>query len=330
MFHVVRPLTHPLNIMQYRNVGRTGLKVSSVSLGGWLTYGGSVEADSSHAILRAAIEQGINFIDLADIYSRGNSERVMGDFLDEYQSGAGRRSDLVISSKVFWPTGTGPNDRGLSRKHIMESCNASLQRLRTDYLDLYFCHRFDPEVALEETVRAMEDLVQQGKVLYWGTSVWEADQLRSGTERSRVHHGYGPVVEQPRYNLLDRHIEESIVPACQDLGIGLVVWSPLAQGLLTGKYNDGIPAGSRGAQTSWLERELTHANIERVRQLSAIAREVGVTPGQLALAWILHQPGITSVITGATSVAQVAENIVADGVQLHEDILGRLNAIFPA
>lgn len=316
--------------MQYRNVGRTGLKVSSVSLGGWLTYGGSVEADHSHAILRAAIEQGINFIDLADIYSRGNSERVMGDFLEDYTAGSGRRSDLVISSKVFWPTGTGPNDRGLSRKHIMESCHASLKRLRTDYLDIYFCHRFDPEVALEETVRAMEDLVQQGKVLYWGTSVWEADQLRAGTALSRTHHGYGPVVEQPRYNLLDRHIEASIVPACQELGMGLVVWSPLAQGLLTGKYNDGIPAGSRGAQTSWLERELTPENIERVRQLSMIAHEYGITAGQLALAWILHQPGMTSVITGATSVAQVAENIVADGVRLDDATRARLNVIFPA
>jgi voltage-dependent potassium channel beta subunit len=316
--------------MEYRKVGRTGLKVSAVSLGGWLTYGGSVENERAISILRAAVEQGINFIDLADVYSKGGSERVMGEFLQQYTAGEGRRSDLVISSKVFWPTGTGPNDRGLSRKHIIESCNASLQRLGTDYLDLYFCHRFDPEVALEETVRAMEDLVQAGKVLYWGTSVWEADQLSDGMRLSQKFHGYGPVVEQPRYNLLDRHIEATIVPTCEDLGIGLVVWSPLAQGLLTGKYNTGIPEGSRGATTAWLERELTPENLERVRGLTTIAHELGTTPGQLALAWLLHQPGISSVITGATNVEQVAENVQAAELKLSGAVLTRLDRLFPA
>jgi aryl-alcohol dehydrogenase-like predicted oxidoreductase len=316
--------------MQYRFVGRTGLRISTVSLGGWLTYGGSVDGASSFPIFRRAAASGINFIDLADVYSNGNAERVFGAFLRDWQSGEGRRSDFVISSKVYWGMGKGPNDRGLSRKHIMESCEASLKRLGTDYLDLYFCHRYDTEVPLAETVRAMEDLVAAGKVLHWGTSVWEAEQIRSGMELSRVHHGYGTVVEQPRYNLLDRHIEASVVPACLELGVGIVVWSPLAQGLLTGKYNDGIPAGSRGAQTAWLERELTPSNLERIREFCVLAAESGLKPGQLALKWALDQPGITSVIMGATDEAQVMENAAAAVAEVDAAVYRRLDELFPA
>jgi voltage-dependent potassium channel beta subunit len=316
--------------MEYRRVGRTGLRVSTVSLGGWLTYGGSVETEASFPIFRAAAEAGINLIDLADVYSRGNAERVFGAFLKDWETGSGKRSDFVVSSKVFWPMGDGPNDRGLSRKHIMESCDATLSRLGTEYLDLYFCHRFDPDVPLDETVRAMEDLVAAGKVLHWGTSVWEADQLRDGMKLSADSHGYGPVVEQPRYNLLDRHIEASIVPACQELGIGLVVWSPLAQGLLTGKYNDGVPSGSRGAETSWLERELTDENLDRIRSLTAIAAELDLSAAQLSLRWLIEQPGITSVITGATNADQVRENVRAASIELDAEVIARVGELFPA
>ncbi len=316
--------------MEYRRVGRTGLRVSTVSLGGWLTYGGSVEAESSFPVFQAAAEAGINFIDLADIYSRGNAERVFGSFLSNWESGSGKRSDFVISSKVFWPMGDGPNDRGLSRKHIMESCDATLRRLGTDYLDLYFCHRYDPDVPLDETVRAMEDLVAAGKVLYWGTSVWESSQLREGADLAKRSHGYGPVVEQPRYNLLDRHIEAEIVPTCLELGIGLVVWSPLAQGLLTGKYNDGIPESSRGATTAWLERDLTEENLTRIRSLSRIAAEHDLTAAQLSLRWLIEQPGITSVITGATSPEQVRENVRAASIELSPEVIRRVGELFPA
>jgi voltage-dependent potassium channel beta subunit len=314
--------------MDYRRMGRTGLRLSTVSIGGWLTYGGSVQKQDSFPILHRALDGGINFVDLADIYSAGRAEEIFGAFLKERAGCGFQRSDVVISSKVFWPTGEGPNDRGLSRKHIMESCDKSLRRLGTDYLDLYFCHRFDPEVPLEETVRAMEDLVQSGKVLHWGTSVWEADQLREGMALSRTHHGYGPTVEQPRYNLLDRHIEADILPTCRALGIGLVVWSPLAQGILTGKYNDGMPPGSRGADTQWLQRELTPENLDRVRALKGLARELGTTPAALSLAWLLHQPGITSVITGATSVQQVDENLAAAALRLDDAVVARVGAMF--
>lgn len=234
--------------MEYRRLGKAGIRVSEVSLGAWLTYGGSVENETAAECIRTALDHGINFIDVADVYARGEAEHVVGSVIRDY-----KRSDLVISSKVFWPLSDNVNDRGLSRKHIMESIDKSLQRLGTDYLDLYFCHRYDDDTPLEETVRAMSDLVQAGKVLYWGTSVWEAAQLESAVNIAREYGGYPPQVEQPRYNLLDRHIEPEIMPMAAKHGMGLVVWSPLAQGILTGKYNDGVPAGSRGADTSWLK-----------------------------------------------------------------------------
>jgi len=308
--------------MKYRSLGRCGLQVSEIALGGWLTYGGSVNDDTAKACLRAAVEQGINFIDLADVYAHGESERVVGQWLRDYQ-----RSDLVISSKTFWPMSDNINDRGLSRKHIMESVEKTLKRLGTDYLDIYFCHRYDEHTPLEETVRAMSDLVQQGKVLYWGTSVWEADQIANAIDVADRFLGYRPQVEQPRYNMLDRHIEDSIIPTCARHGLGLVVWSPLAQGILTGKYNDGIPEKSRGAESNWLDQELTPENIERVRQLSAVAQELELTMAQLALAWILRRKEISSVITGATHPDQVVANVKASGVTLPEDVLQRIEEI---
>lgn len=316
--------------MKYRSVGASGLKVSEISLGGWLTFGGSVDTDASAEILQAAVDGGINFIDLADVYAKGRAEEAFGAFLRTCTAGgARRRGDFVISSKVFWPMSDDPNDRGLSRKHIIESCERSLKRLGTDYLDLYFCHRFDTATPVEETVRAMDDLIRQGKVLYWGTSVWGADQLRAGAAAADRRNVDRPIVEQPRYNLLDRTIEREVVPACEELGMGLVVWSPLAQGLLTGKYSTGVPEGSRGARTDWLKEHLTELNLERVRRMRGMADELGCTTGQLALAWALHRPGVASVITGATSVAQVHENLGASAVTLDPSQVEALTALFP-
>jgi voltage-dependent potassium channel beta subunit len=308
--------------MEYRRLGNAGLKVSAVALGTWLTYGGSVEDESAQDCIRTAIERGVNFIDVADVYAGGEAERVVGQVIKDY-----KRSDLVISSKLFWPMSENVNDRGLSRKHIMESIEASLRRLDTDYVDIYFCHRFDPETPLEETVRAMDDLVHQGKVLYWGTSVWEADQIENAIETARQFNAYPPQVEQPRYNMLDRHIESEIMPTCARHGIGLTVWSPLAQGLLTGKYNDGVPHGSRADVSDWLSGDLTAENLARVRQLTAIAQELGISMAQLALAWILRRPEISCVITGATRPAHVKSNVAAAAIKLDQDVLARIEAL---
>ena len=308
--------------MEYRNMGRTGLKLSEISLGGWLTFGGQLDDATSFAILDEAVGQGVNFIDLADIYARGNAERVVGRWLK-----GKKRSDFVISSKVYWPMSDNVNDRGLSRKHIMESVEGSLKRLGTDYLDIYFCHRYDAETPVEEVVLAMTDLVRQGKVLYWGTSVWEADQIEDAVELARHWLGYQPFVEQPRYNMLDRHIEDAIMPMCAKKGLGLVVWSPLAQGVLTTKYLDGIPEGSRATYSNWIKEDLTPENIERVKKLNAIAGDLGLTMPQLALAWILRRPEITSVIVGASRPEQLAENVKASGVTLSEDVLAEIERI---
>jgi len=302
------------------------MKVSSVSLGAWLTYGGTVEEDAAAACVRTAIENDINFIDVADAYAKGKAEETVGRAIKDF-----KRSDLVISSKLFWPQSENVNDRGLSRKHIMESIDRTLARLDTDYLDIYFCHRFDPETPLEETVRAMEDLVRQGKVLYWGTSVWSATQIEQAVGIADRINGYRPQVEQPRYNMLDRHIEPEIMPTCERNGVGMVVWSPLAQGVLTGKYVDGIPADSRlaggGQIAEWMKGDLTDENVAKVRKLSTIAGDHGLSMAQLALAWVLRRPEISSVITGASRPSQVLDNVKAAEVKLGDDALAAIEAI---
>lgn len=308
--------------MNYRRVGGTGLKVSSISLGAWLTYGGTVEDKTATQIMQRAIELGINFIDISDIYRKGEAEKVVGKAIADFT-----RSDLVISSKLFWPMSDNVNNRGLSRKHIMESIEKSLKRIGTDYLDIYFCHRSDPECELEETVRAMDDLIRQGKVLYWGTSVWEADLIKQAVDTAEHYLAYRPSVEQPRYNMIDRHIEKDILPTCRRHGLGLTVWSPLAQGLLTGKYNTGLPEGSRAATSQWLERDLTETNIAKVRKLTDIANKLGITVGQLALAWILRLPEISTAITGATTIAQLEENAKAASIELPPDTLDEIERI---
>ncbi len=308
--------------MKYRRIGRTGLKISEISLGAWLTYGGTVAEENATAIIRAAIDAGVNFLDIADVYAKGAAEEVVGKAIKDFN-----RSDLVISSKLFWPMTENINDRGLSRKHIMESIEKTLKRIGTDYLDIYFCHRYDPETETEETVRAMDDLVHQGKVLYWGTSVWQPNQIERAVGNAHYYKAYAPSVEQPLYNMLDRHIEPEIMPTCQRYGMGLTVFCPLAQGLLTGKYNEGIPEGSRGANSMWLKPHLTEENLKKVRALGDIARKLNISVGQLALAWILRRPEISCAITGATKVEHVLDNVKASEIELSTEILEEIETL---
>jgi voltage-dependent potassium channel beta subunit len=295
--------------MQYRRLGRSGLKVSEISLGAWITFGGQVNEKESIHILRAAYEAGINFFDNADMYSAGQAEIVMGKAFKDLP-----REALVISSKVFWPTMPGPNGRGLSRKHIFESVHASLKRLKTDYLDLYFCHRFDPDTSIEEVVRAMSDLVHQGKILYWGTSEWRAWQIAEAIRQAYQHHLVPPTMEQPQYNMFHRRrVEAELAPICEAYGIGLTTWSPLYSGILSGKYNDGIPKGSRASleKMAWIRGKITPERIAIVRKLEDLAHSIGLTTAQLAIAWILRRKEVSSVITGATRVEQLEENLAA-------------------
>lgn len=313
--------------MLYRSLGRSGVKVSALSLGGWTTFGGSVSDEQlADRILRRAFDEGINFFDIADIYAHGEAERVMGRTLRDLP-----RHELVISSKVFWPMSDDVNDRGLSRKHIMESIHKSLRRIGTEYLDLYFCHRPDPETPIDETARAMDDLVHQGKVLYWGTSEWSADELREAHAVADRRNLYRPQVEQPQYNLLERtKVEDEVLPVAAETGMGLVTWSPLASGFLTGKYDDGVPAGSRLERIGWIrDAVVTPANVERSRRFKELADELSVSRAELALAWVLHQPGISSVITGATRLEQLEENLGALRVPWTQELEHRVGQLFP-
>jgi voltage-dependent potassium channel beta subunit len=313
--------------MPYRRLGTAGTKVSAFGLGGWTTFGGSVKDDAKvRTILHAAFESGVNFFDIADVYARGEAERSMGKALAELP-----RHRLVISSKLFWPMSDDVNDRGLSRKHVMESVEKSLKRVGTDYLDVYFCHRFDPETPLEETVRAMDDLVRQGKVLYWGTSEWTGAQIHEACRLADAHGWYRPQVEQPQYSLFVRKkFETDVRPQSDDHGIGFVVWSPLASGLLTGKYDGGVPKGSRLDQIEWLKNQiLTEDRIARVRAMKAVADSLGCTRTQLALAWTAAQEDVSSVILGATSVEQLRENLGALDVKIDAASAAKLDEIFP-
>ncbi len=313
--------------VNYRRMGRTGLKLSEISLGAWVTFGSQIDDRVASELVHAAYELGINFFDNADAYAKGEAERVMGEAI----AGLPREA-LVLSSKVFWQTMEGVNGRGLSRKHIMESCHASLKRLGTDYLDLYFCHRHDPDTPNEEVVRAMDDLIHQGKVLYWGTSEWRASQITDGYRIAHQWGLYPPTVEQPHYNMLvRRRVEDELAPAARDLGFGLVTWSPLRSGLLSGKYNQQKPAESRLTleRYKFLHGILTEDNLEVSRQLEELAKELGIAQAQLAIAWLLRIPEVSSVITGATRVDQLKQNVGAlAAVELLDDqMLERIEAI---
>jgi voltage-dependent potassium channel beta subunit len=312
--------------MNYRRMGETGLKLSELALGAWITFGDQIESGTASDLVHRAYEAGINYFDNADIYANGRAEQVMGEAIQDLP-----RQSLVISSKLFWQTVDGPNGEGLSRKHIFESVHASLRRLKTEYLDLYFCHRYDPSTPVEETVRAMDDLVHQGKVLYWGTSQWRAGQIANAHRLASQWNLYPPRVEQPHYNMFYRHkVEDELVAGAEDFGYGLVTYSPLELGLLSGKYDQGMPEGARLTRAQdWAEAVLTQDRLEKVRQLAMVAKDLGVTTAQLAIGWLLRWPQVSSVITGATKVSQLEENLAAPEVVrlLDESTMERIDAI---
>ncbi|MFN8575488.1 MAG: aldo/keto reductase family protein [Candidatus Sericytochromatia bacterium] len=312
--------------MEYRRLGKTGIKVSEVSLGTWLTYGKTVEIESAKQCFKTAFEHGVNFFDTANIYAYGESEKVVGNILQDFN-----RSDIVLGTKVYFPMSQKVNDRGLSRKHIMESCNASLKRLKTDYIDLYQCHRYDTQSELEEVISAMDDLVKQGKVLYWGVSQWSAVQICDANHLSRFYNKTKPVSNQPVYNMLNRSLEVDVMSLCEREGMGLVVWSPLAEGVLTGKYSGGkIPEDSRAANTNsnmFIKNRLSSEKLEKVDQLVNIAKELEISMPQLALAWCLRRPELSSVIIGASKPEQVIDNVKASGIKLTDEVLDKIENI---
>jgi len=311
--------------MEYRNLGRSGLKVSEVALGGWETYGINQDASAMvREIVTAAYEGGVNFFDQADIYAKGRSEELMGAALKEFP-----RHTLVISSKVYWPMSDDVNDRGLSRKHVLHSIDGSLKRLGTDHLDIYFAHRYDPDVPMEEIVMAFDQVIRDGKALYWGTSMWPAARIAQAVEFARANGLHAPVTEQSEYSMIRRdRVEGEILPYTEEAGVGLVVWSPLAMGLLTGKYDAGKPEGARLTEKEhWGKNFLTEENIQKVRDLKPIADDLGITRAQLALAWILRQKGVSSVITGATKVQQIEDTVKAAGVRLSSDAVEQIESI---
>ena len=295
--------------MKYRKLGSAGIRLSELSLGAWVTYGGQVGEEAATQCMSKAFDLGVNFFDNAEAYAHGNAEVVMGNVI---RKAGWKRTDIVVSSKVFWGGG-GPNDEGLSRKHIYEACRRSLKRLQLDYLDLFFCHRPDPSTPIEETVRAMDDLIRQGLVLYWGTSEWSAGEIMKAYSVARELGLNPPQMEQPQYHMLHRErVEKEYLPLYREIGLGTTTWSPLASGLLSGKYNDGIPPGTRAALEGyeWLKRDvITPANIAKVKALQPIAEELGCTMAQLALAWVRSNDNVSTVITGATNLEQVEENM---------------------
>ncbi|WP_258168052.1 aldo/keto reductase family protein [Paenibacillus sp. AR247] len=384
--------------MKYRRLGRSGLKVSEISLGSWLTYGGYVERENAVNSIKTAYDLGINFFDTANVYEKGAAEELVGkalkaypresyvlatkafwpmgegpndrglrasiygagecqpevnsiktaydlginffDTANVYEKGAAEelvgkalkaypRESYVLATKAFWPMGEGPNDRGLSRKHITEQANASLKRLGHDYVDIFYCHRHDPETPLEETLRAIDDLVRQGKVLYVGVSEWQASQIAEAIGVADRYLLDRIVVNQPIYNMFERYIEKEVMPLSERVGIGQVVFSPLAQGLLTGKYTSAsdIPQDSRAAKLDWMRKGITEEKIAKVQQLEGVAKELGISVGNLALAWILRKDNVASALVGASRPEQVTENAKASGIVLSEDVQERIEDI---
>ena len=316
--------------MEYRRLGESGLSVSEIAYGNWITHASQVDEAAARACVEAALEVGINTFDTADVYAEGGAEEVLGRALK-----GTRREDVVLCTKVERPMGPGPNDKGLSRKHIFESCHASLRRLGTDYVDVYYAHRFDETAPLEETMLAFADLVRQGKVLYVGVSEWTAEQISRGAELAREFR-VPLVASQPQYSMLWRVIEEEVIPAAQREGMGQVVWSPLAQGVLSGKYLPGetVPDGSRAADPAgkgfmdalaarWMREDALTA----VRDLRPVAEEAGLSMPQLAVAWVLQNPGVSAAIVGASRPEQVRENAAASGVRLTDETMRRIDGV---
>jgi aryl-alcohol dehydrogenase-like predicted oxidoreductase len=314
--------------MEYRHLGRSGLKVSAITYGNFLTHGSQIDEDTAAACVRAALDEGVTTFDTADEYAETAAEEVLGEALHGV-----RRESVEICTKVYWPTGPGANDRGLSRKHIMESAHASLRRLRTDYLDLYQAHAFDHRTPLEETLRAFDDLVRQGKVLYVGVSEWRAEEIAQALKIAGDLGLDRIVSNQPQYNMIWRVIESEVVPLCEKEGIGQIVWAPMAQGVLTGKYQPDAapPAGSRATDdrggSEYIAEYLTPDILSRVQRLLPVAEAAGLTPAQLAVAWTLQNPNVSSAIVGARSPEQIRENVRAAGVRLESDVLRRIDEI---
>ena len=320
--------------MNYRRLGRSGLKVSELSFGSWVTYGNQLGHDLARECMAAAFDAGVNFFDNAEVYAKGESETIMGAVLKKM---GWRRSSYIVSTKFFWGLHDGPNEKNtLNRKYLMQAIDGSLARLQLDHVDIVYCHRPDPDTPLEETVQAMSDMIAAGKAGYWGTSEWSAAEIAAAWHIADRHHWHKPVTEQPQYNLLHRErVEREYARIFVDLGIGATVWSPLASGLLTGKYNDGIPPDSRGTLKGyeWLAERLTHpVQIAKVRKLMPIARELGCTLAQMSLAWCLKNPHVSTVITGASRPAQVRENMQALGVvdKLVPEVMARIDGIVSA
>ena len=311
--------------MEYRRLGSAGLKVSVLSIGSWATFGDNVDEATSRAVLHTALDAGVNFIDNAEVYENGKSTAIIGKLTKDLP-----RQSLVLSTKVFWG-GNGPNDSGLSRKHIVEGLHLELKRLQTDYVDLLFCHRPDPNTPIEETVWTMDNLIRQGKVLYWGTSEWSAQQLTEAYAIAKQHHLLAPQMEQPEYNLLHRQrVEEEYAPLYALMGLGTTIWSPLAAGVLTGKYNSGAVKTRTGFDAKWFsEMRLKPEDLTTVGALMPLASDLSCTMAQLALAWCLKNPNVSTAITGATKPAQVMENMKALDVlpKLTSDVMAKIEAI---
>jgi aryl-alcohol dehydrogenase-like predicted oxidoreductase len=313
--------------VEYRRLGGSGVKVSEISLGSWLTYGGSVAEEQARACIYRAYELGINFFDTANVYMQGAAEEIVGRALEGFA-----RDSYFLATKVYFPMGEGPNDRGLSRKHITEQCHASLRRLGVDYLDLYQCHRYDEDTPLEETLRALDDLVRQGKVLYVGVSEWTADQIADALRLAGEMNLDRIVSNQPRYNMIQRQIEAEVIPLCEREGVGQVVFSPLAQGVLTGKYRPGEAPeqGTRAAnpESNRFMRELMNEEVlSAVDRLGPLASEAGLSMSQLALAWVLRQDNVSSAIIGASRPEQVEDNAAAAGVRLPPDVASEIDGV---
>jgi aryl-alcohol dehydrogenase-like predicted oxidoreductase len=314
--------------MEFRYLGRSGLKIGAITYGNWLTHGSQIENDVAKACVAAALDAGITSFDTADVYANGAAESVLGDAL----SGT-RRESLEILTKVYWPTGPGgPNDSGLSRKHVMESIDASLRRLRTGYVDVYQAHRYDTETPLEETMQAFADVVRAGKALYIGVSEWTAEQIRAGSELA-TELGIQLVSNQPQYSMLWRVIEGEVVPTSRELGVSQIVFSPIAQGVLTGKYRPGQPppAGSRATDerggANFIRRFLNDTVLARVQELESVAKELGLSQAQLAVAWVLQNENVASAIIGASRPEQVHENVKAVGVTIPPELLARIDEV---
>jgi voltage-dependent potassium channel beta subunit len=317
-----------MTAMNYRRLGASGLKVSELSFGSWVTYGNQLGDDVARECMAVAYDAGVNFFDNAEVYAHGRSETIMGNVLKKT---GWRRSSYIVSTKFYWGLNDGPNEKNtLNRKYLLQAIDASLARLGLDYVDLVFCHRADPDTPIEETVHAMHDMIAAGKVLYWGTSEWSAAEIVAAWQIADRHHLHKPVMEQPQYNLLHRdRVEKEYARLYRDIGLGTTIWSPLASGLLTGKYNDGIPPGTRGTVKGyeWLAERLSDRDkIAVVRRLGPIAADLGCTLAQMSLAWCLRNPHVSTVITGASRPAQVAENMKALDVvpRLTPDVMARI------